>query len=764
MAIYKEDIVSIELENGVIHRSFLNHSIGSGDAAANRFGIRVFRNGSEVDLSGVSCQAYFQNAEGTNIALTSYGTVSGNVAYVTLPQACYNVEGQFCLAIKLIGGGVTGTMRIIDGMVCNTGTTGAVAPTSSVPTYQEILSTYAAMVSATSAANLAIAEEFDASENYPAGKNVINDGALYVLPNGHTAGTTWANTTKVASNLGDQVTDLKSAIMANTRNLWKWGNQNVTGNKAVTDQANIPAGTYTMSALINRSGTGNCRMVFYKESVISTNLLANPYIAVNSRNSVTFTLAEKADIIKVYSGPNESGEIPAEWTDIQIEAGSTATGYIPPETATDFVARENLAKFESETEAEFDAMYNPFDSVKEFEGTLTEGTYEADVSLPKNEEHPFIVCIDAKYTASGNAYPYLYFSIRTDRNLERITMRYKVGEKGIYDLKEYRSIPYVWDNRNVKVVVVVPSGCSLTVRKAYCYFDRSRNYTDRGLQFHAHDGCCGITPPQTLHAFKMAYAAGYNSAIVIPKVTSDGVWFAYHDDTFVVGSTYLRNADGTVITESEYNNMYFNEIPWSYLKELITGNYGATFADSHLMTLDDFFAFCAKTGISPMFSMHPRPGIQTAGALASLKALVKKYGLLDKLIIKMPLVLDEGEYNLSNFTAIFSVFGNDIAAYEVDGVQGMSNPESVITLFDGVSSGCTVRKVIEWWASQLSTDNTLIASAIASGYEVSCAQNSYTDISGETLSSFSSEFVKQMMTLGVTEFTDNYNMSNGLYW
>lgn len=221
MAIYKEDIVSIELENGVIHRSFLNHSIGSGDAAANRFGIRVFRNGSEVDLSGVSCQAYFQNAEGTNIALTSYGTVSGNVAYVTLPQACYNVEGQFCLAIKLIGGGVTGTMRIIDGMVCNTGTTGAVAPTSSVPTYQEILSTYAAMVSATSAANLAIAEEFDASENYPAGKNVINDGALYVLPNGHTAGTTWANTTKVASNLGDQVTDLKSAIDYKTEELQK---------------------------------------------------------------------------------------------------------------------------------------------------------------------------------------------------------------------------------------------------------------------------------------------------------------------------------------------------------------------------------------------------------------------------------------------------------------------------------------------------------------------------------------------------------------
>lgn len=212
MAFYKQDIVDINLNTGSIFRSFLGHSIGYKNDDADRFGVRVFRDGEAVDLTGASCQAVFMAPNGTNIALTSYGTVSGNVAYVTLPQACYDYEGQFCLSIQLVGGGVTGTMRIVDGMVVNTGATGTVAPTSSVPTYQEILSTYDAMVSATSAANLAIAETFDASKAYPAGKNVINDGALYVLPNGHTAGTTWANTTKVASNLGDQVTDLKSAL------------------------------------------------------------------------------------------------------------------------------------------------------------------------------------------------------------------------------------------------------------------------------------------------------------------------------------------------------------------------------------------------------------------------------------------------------------------------------------------------------------------------------------------------------------------------
>lgn len=152
MAIYKEDIVDIELSTGNIHRSFLKHSIGTGDSAANRFGVRVFRDGSAVDLTGASCQGYFHNSQGENIALTSYGTVSGNKAFVTLPQACYNYEGQFTLAIKLVGGGVTGTMRIVDGTVDNAHTGGAVAPTGSVPTYQEILALYEEMQQVTESA------------------------------------------------------------------------------------------------------------------------------------------------------------------------------------------------------------------------------------------------------------------------------------------------------------------------------------------------------------------------------------------------------------------------------------------------------------------------------------------------------------------------------------------------------------------------------------------------------------------------------------
>lgn len=167
MAHYKEDIVSIDLATGKIHRAFLLRSIGRADDDADRFGVRVFRNGQPETLTNVSCQGYFRDSQGNNIALTSYGTVSGNVAYVTLPQACYNYEGQFCLAIKLVGGGVTSTVRIIDGIVDNTFTGSAVAPTGSVPTYQEIIAQYDEMVEATEAAEAVVTKSvrYDTSQS-----------------------------------------------------------------------------------------------------------------------------------------------------------------------------------------------------------------------------------------------------------------------------------------------------------------------------------------------------------------------------------------------------------------------------------------------------------------------------------------------------------------------------------------------------------------------------------------------------------------------
>lgn len=146
MAIYKEDIVDIELESGTIHRSWLNRSIGLGDVKANRFGVRMFRNGAAENIEGSTCIGFFMRPDGTNLQIqgSTYTGISGNKAWVALPQDCYAYEGRFTLAIKVIssGAGITGTMRIVDGMVDNTGTTGTVSPTSTVPTSAEIIAAY----------------------------------------------------------------------------------------------------------------------------------------------------------------------------------------------------------------------------------------------------------------------------------------------------------------------------------------------------------------------------------------------------------------------------------------------------------------------------------------------------------------------------------------------------------------------------------------------------------------------------------------------
>lgn len=137
MANYREDIVDVELTGGNIHRSFMKKTIGEGDINANRFGVRVFRNGEPVQLAG-SCVGYFIRAAGETVAISN-GVISGNVAYVTLPQTCYAIEGVFSLAIKVSYGGETVTMRIIDGVVSRTSTDTAVDPGTIIPSVEALI-------------------------------------------------------------------------------------------------------------------------------------------------------------------------------------------------------------------------------------------------------------------------------------------------------------------------------------------------------------------------------------------------------------------------------------------------------------------------------------------------------------------------------------------------------------------------------------------------------------------------------------------------
>ena len=139
MAIYHTDIADIDLDSGTVHRSFAQKNIGEGDENANRYGVRLWRNGEPESIGGSTCMGYFiRHANGDTVTING-GTFSGQEAFVELPAACYAHEGGFSLVIKLVGGGVTGTMRIIDGTVVDSMIGSTIDPGGVIPDLADLL-------------------------------------------------------------------------------------------------------------------------------------------------------------------------------------------------------------------------------------------------------------------------------------------------------------------------------------------------------------------------------------------------------------------------------------------------------------------------------------------------------------------------------------------------------------------------------------------------------------------------------------------------
>ena len=131
MAIFKANTIDIDLNNGNVCRTFAHSPVGEADILADRFGVRVLRNGQAAELSGVSVTGMFIRADGTTVALN--GGRSGNYCYCTLPASCYTVEGKFTLSIRISDGATTATVRIVDGSVVNTAKGTLVDPGGVIP-------------------------------------------------------------------------------------------------------------------------------------------------------------------------------------------------------------------------------------------------------------------------------------------------------------------------------------------------------------------------------------------------------------------------------------------------------------------------------------------------------------------------------------------------------------------------------------------------------------------------------------------------------
>lgn len=181
------------------------------------------------------------------------------------------------------------------------------------------------------------------------------DSARAAAVTAQTAAENAASRVENAMSLISENTAIIDMISEHTRNIWTLGDVNVdTANGQKSMNVSIPAGTYTISAEIIKTDPSNTRVLFYKNSITTQNLLANPYILkTTGRGGVTFTIAEQADIVTFYSAvsASTSAGVTALWHDIQLENGEAMTEYITPYIAFDPVARDDAENLEARINA-----------------------------------------------------------------------------------------------------------------------------------------------------------------------------------------------------------------------------------------------------------------------------------------------------------------------------------------------------------------------------------------------------------------------------
>jgi len=189
---------------------YLDGSLFSHNSNGNRIGVHVFNNGEPVTLSG-TVSGYVVTADGSTVPCT--GTRSGNSASILIPAAAYQ-PGAVFITLFITDGTTVTTLASVSTSVLTARTNNQIDPGSVVTDWTQTVN--AAMQSVeTAAENLGgiIAVPY-ANITYPVplGKYTYYEGNLYrcISPIATSESFTAAHWTQV--RLGDDVSDLKSAI------------------------------------------------------------------------------------------------------------------------------------------------------------------------------------------------------------------------------------------------------------------------------------------------------------------------------------------------------------------------------------------------------------------------------------------------------------------------------------------------------------------------------------------------------------------------
>lgn len=127
----------------VVRVNPIGGNLFSQDNMGNLIGVELLENGQPATVSG-SVSANVLRADGATVAVS--GTLSGNRASVTLPQAAYAVPGMLAVVIKLTTGSVVTTIGAIQAIVYRSSSDTIVDPGTIIPSVQDLIAAIDAAV------------------------------------------------------------------------------------------------------------------------------------------------------------------------------------------------------------------------------------------------------------------------------------------------------------------------------------------------------------------------------------------------------------------------------------------------------------------------------------------------------------------------------------------------------------------------------------------------------------------------------------------
>ena len=181
------------------------------------FEITCLMDGAAAAVSG-TVSARFLRADETTVYFT--GTLSGNVASVTLPQSCYNGNGRFGMVVFISGDDITTAVYAVAGSVYRSTSDTIIDPTEEIPSLEELIAQIEACEAATALANAAaafvpnvIAPDYS-NLTFPVttGSPCTKDGYYYVANTDIASSETWTAAHWTQVTAGGELGDLKSAF------------------------------------------------------------------------------------------------------------------------------------------------------------------------------------------------------------------------------------------------------------------------------------------------------------------------------------------------------------------------------------------------------------------------------------------------------------------------------------------------------------------------------------------------------------------------